>query len=59
MGECWGEGTATFMILGNTCTRSCGFCGVKQVALKQWTGTRKSSTLDKNNEYQACCYNEC
>jgi len=29
MGECWGEGTATFMILGNTCTRSCGFCGVK------------------------------
>ncbi len=29
MGECWGEGTATFMILGNVCTRSCGFCGVK------------------------------
>ncbi len=29
MGECWGEGTATFMILGNICTRSCGFCGVK------------------------------
>ena len=28
MGECWGEGTATFMILGNTCTRSCGFCNV-------------------------------
>jgi len=28
MGECWTEGTATFMILGNTCTRSCGFCGV-------------------------------
>lgn len=28
MGECWGAGTATFMILGNTCTRSCGFCGV-------------------------------
>jgi len=27
MGECWGEGTATFMILGNVCTRSCGFCG--------------------------------
>ncbi len=31
MGECWGVGTATFMILGNTCTRSCGFCAV-------WTG---------------------
>lgn len=29
MGECWTEGTATFMILGNICTRSCGFCGVK------------------------------
>ena len=29
MGECWAEGTATFMILGNICTRSCSFCGVK------------------------------
>ena len=29
MGECWGEGTATFMILGNVCTRSCSFCAVK------------------------------
>lgn len=29
MGECWTEGTATFMILGNICTRSCGFCGVQ------------------------------
>jgi lipoic acid synthetase len=29
MGECWGAGTATFMILGNTCTRSCSFCAVK------------------------------
>ena len=28
MGECWTDGTATFMILGNICTRSCGFCGV-------------------------------
>jgi lipoyl synthase len=28
IGECWGEGTATFMILGNICTRSCGFCAV-------------------------------
>ncbi len=28
MGECWGEGTATFMILGNICTRSCSFCAV-------------------------------
>jgi lipoic acid synthetase len=29
MGECWNQGTATFMILGDTCTRSCGFCAVK------------------------------
>ncbi len=29
MGECWSAGTATFMILGNVCTRSCGFCAVK------------------------------
>ena len=28
MGECWGSGTATFMILGNVCTRSCSFCAV-------------------------------
>lgn len=29
IGECWGRRTATFMILGDTCTRSCGFCAVK------------------------------
>lgn len=29
LGECWGSGTATFLILGDTCTRSCGFCDVK------------------------------
>ncbi|MFM9144074.1 MAG: lipoyl synthase, partial [Phycisphaerales bacterium] len=29
MGECWSRGTATIMILGDTCTRSCGFCNVK------------------------------
>ena len=29
MGECWNNGTATFMILGDICTRSCGFCAVK------------------------------
>lgn len=29
LGDCWGRGTATFMILGDTCTRSCGFCAVK------------------------------
>jgi lipoic acid synthetase len=29
LGECWGQGTATFLILGNICTRSCGFCDIK------------------------------
>ena len=33
MGECWGAGTATFMILGNICTRSCGFCAVSTCLL--------------------------
>jgi lipoyl synthase len=40
MGECWGEGTATFMILGNICTRSCSFCAVA-------TGRPKSLDLDE------------
>lgn len=40
MGECWGEGTATFMILGNTCTRSCSFCAVA-------TGKPHSLDLDE------------
>ena len=29
LGECWGSGTATFLLLGDTCTRSCGFCDIK------------------------------
>lgn len=40
MGECWGAGTATFMILGNICTRSCGFCAVA-------TGKPKPVELDE------------
>lgn len=39
MGECWGAGTATFMILGNICTRSCGFCAV---------ATGRPKTVDKD-----------
>lgn len=39
MGECWGAGTATFMILGNICTRSCGFCAV---------ATGRPMAVDKN-----------
>jgi lipoyl synthase len=40
MGECWNRGTATFMILGDTCTRSCGFCAVK-------TGRPETLDLDE------------
>lgn len=43
MGECWGAGTATFMILGNTCTRSCSFCAV---------ATGRPDTLDPMEPYR-------
>lgn len=43
MGECWGEGTATFMILGNICTRSCSFCAV---------ATGRPTELDEQEPYR-------
>lgn len=43
IGECWGAGTLTFMILGDTCTRSCGFCHVK---------TGKGGKLDWDEPYR-------
>ncbi|MBL0343150.1 MAG: lipoyl synthase [Bacteroidetes bacterium] len=43
MGECWGAGTATFMILGNVCTRSCGFCAV---------ATGKPSAVDNKEPFR-------
>ena len=43
MGECWNHGTATFMILGEVCTRSCGFCAVK---------TGKPEGLDADEPYR-------
>lgn len=43
MGECWGAGTATFMILGNVCTRSCGFCAV---------ATGRPTELDKQEPWR-------
>jgi lipoyl synthase len=43
MGECWNSGTATFMILGDTCTRSCGFCAVK---------TGRPTVLDTDEPYR-------
>ena len=58
MGECWGEGTATFMILGNICTRSCGFCGVKTGKPEKLdlVRTRKGCKINKNHEHKACSY---
>jgi lipoic acid synthetase len=49
MGECWAEGTATFMILGNICTRSCGFCGVQTGRPSQvdWEEPEKVATSIK------------
>lgn len=43
MGECWGNGTATFMILGNVCTRSCSFCAVS---------TGRPTELDEEEPYR-------
>jgi lipoic acid synthetase len=43
MGECWDHGTATFMILGDICTRNCGFCAVK---------TGKPTGLDAEEPYR-------
>ncbi|MBX7243573.1 MAG: lipoyl synthase [Bacteroidia bacterium] len=43
MGECWGAGTATFMILGNVCTRSCSFCAV---------ATGKPQSLDTQEPFR-------
>ena len=48
MGECWGAGTATFMILGNICTRSCGFCAVKTgrgEALDEWEPVKVAKSI--------------
>ena len=47
MGECWGEGTATFMILGNICTRSCGFCELRLEGLKQLIGLSQKKLQDQ------------
>jgi len=43
IGECWNNGTATFMILGDTCTRNCGFCAVK---------TGKPTEVDTGEPYR-------
>src|SRR5438477_5048942 len=49
MGECWGAGTATFMILGNICTRSCTFCAVAtgRPTEHDWDEPRRVATAIK------------
>ena len=48
MGECWGSGTATFLMMGDVCTRTCGFCDIKRgrPAVPSWDeilfGTKKT-----------------
>ncbi len=44
IGECWARGTATFMILGDTCTRRCGFCNVK-TGKPTWNDTLEPSRV--------------
>jgi len=44
LGECWGSGTATFLMLGNVCTRSCVFCDIKRL------GTGKGSQKGKKRD---------
>ena len=38
MGECWSSGTATFLMMGDVCTRTCGFCDIKHGSRRCWTG---------------------
>src|SRR6185369_12331299 len=56
MGECWGAGTATFMILGNTCTRSCGFCAVRTGLPTEldWDEPRRVAEAVKLMEVKHC-----
>ena len=56
MGECWGEGTAAFMILGNICTRSCGFCAVStgRPLAVDWTEPEKVARSVKLMEVKHC-----
>lgn len=56
MGECWGAGTATFMILGNVCTRSCSFCAVKtgRPAAIDWDEPRRVAEAVKLMEVKHC-----
>ncbi len=44
LGECWGRGTATFLMMGDTCTRSCGFCDIKTGRPARWIGRSRTGS---------------
>jgi len=45
IGECWSQKHATFMIMGDTCTRACSFCNVKTACRPRWTPTSRAASL--------------
>jgi lipoic acid synthetase len=54
MGECWGSGTATFLMLGDVCTRTCGFCDIKhgKPALMDWGEAERVAQAVKSMQLQ-------
>jgi lipoyl synthase len=54
MGECWGSGTATFLMLGDVCTRTCGFCDIKhgQPAIMDWLEPERVAQAVKSMNLQ-------
>ena len=44
IGECWNHGTATFMILGDVCTRACGYCAVRTASRRRSTSTSRRAS---------------
>ncbi len=61
MGECWGSGTATFLMLGDVCTRTCGFCDVKRgrPAPLDWLEPERVAQAVKAMDAQACGHHLC
>src|SRR4030066_2587670 len=50
LGECWGSGTATFLMLGDVCTRTCGFCDIKhgKPGLLDWNEAERGAQAVKS-----------
>jgi Lipoate synthase len=61
LAECWGNGTATFMILGEICTRSCGFCATKtgKPLPVDWDELDRLGRHNFQNEPETLCNNQC